>query len=108
MADEGDASPVQRSDEGRDGPVQKLDSLPIEMAKAQIGSAIRDSLPRGASLKEFGDPSQVNRLCDGDVNSILARVWARPDTRRKLVMALADASGFFEARVTLNERKTGT
>jgi hypothetical protein len=80
--------------------------IPLHMAKAQIGSALRRAIKRTeAAMKEFGDSGQVTRFCDGDVPSVFARAWARPETRRELVTALAEASGFYEAETTLRPKK---
>jgi hypothetical protein len=100
-------APVQRLEGHGEPPVQKVDyvEIPLEMAKAQLGSALRTTIRvTGAALKEFGDPSQVNRVCDGDIPSVLARAWARPHTRKELIKALADASGQFTVSTQINEK----
>jgi hypothetical protein len=103
-------SPVNRLDGPRptgETAVQKLDSLqiPLEMAKAQIGKAFAKTIARSASvLKDFGDPSQVKRFCDGDVSTVLAKAWQKPETRRELVKALAEESDMFDVRTHINER----
>jgi hypothetical protein len=87
--------------------IQKVDyaEIPLEIAKVQIGSALRTTIRvTGAALKEFGDPSQVNRVCDGDIPSVLARAWARPQTRKEFIKALADASGQFNVLTNISEK----
>jgi urease alpha subunit len=75
------------------------------MAKCQIGAALRKSIARTNSvLKDFGDPSLVRRVCDGDVPSVIARAWQRADTRRELVKALAEESGAFDVRCSMFEK----
>lgn len=99
---------VQRLEKSGETGVQKVDvpEITLEMAKVQLGSAVRATLRRtDSSLKEFGDPSQVNRVCDGEVPTVLARVWARVDTRRALVIALADESGLFDIHTQISERR---
>lgn len=102
---------VHRSDKGGESPSPKsgrprdLPEITLEMAKAQLGRAFGKSI-EGASLKEFGDPSQVGRVRDGGVPEPLARAWQRPDTRRAFVLALAEASGLFDVRFTIDERKS--
>lgn len=84
-----------------------LDDIPLAMAKAQLGRAFRDSVEgSGGVFKEFGDKGRISRVCSGeDIPDWLARAWARRRTRRELVLALADESGFFEARMQLTEKK---
>jgi hypothetical protein len=87
--------------------VQKVDSvdMPLEISKKQIGSALRTTIRvTGSALKEFGDPSQVNRVCDGDIPSVLARAWARTHTRKELIKALAEESGLFTVGMQINEK----
>lgn len=105
-------TPVQRLDNGPDHEVQKVDratvleDITLEMAKCHIGQALKKTISRTDSvLKDFGDPSQVKRVCDGDVSSVLARAFMRPDTRRELVRALAEESGWFDVRLVMSERE---
>lgn len=89
------------------GSVQKVDSvdMSLELSKKQIGSALRTTIRvTGSALKEFGDPSQVNRVCDGDIPSVLARAWARSHTRKELIKALAEESGLFSVSMQINEK----
>src|SRR5688572_27314527 len=76
----------------------EIPEIPLQMAKVQLGRAFRDSVKRSdAAFKEFGDRGQMSRICAGDEREIpnwLARAWARPETRKQLVMALASESGF--------------
>jgi hypothetical protein len=100
--------PDKRADDAGETTVRTIDGveIPLHMAKAQIGSALRRAIKRTeAAMKEFGDSGQVTRFCDGDVPSVFARAWARPETRRELVTALAEASGFYEAETTLRPKK---
>jgi hypothetical protein len=89
-------SPVQRLDDVQPRmakvEVQNLDSarnlpeIPLQMAKAQIGAALKKTIQRTDSvLKDFGDSSLVDRFCKGDVPSVFARAWARKETRRELI-----------------------
>jgi hypothetical protein len=101
------SSEVQRLDETgeslspKSGPRQ-LPNISLEMAKAQIGNALRRTI-QGDSLKEYGDPSHVRRVCNGDISEPLARAWAH--RRRELVQALAEESGLFDVHMSISERK---
>jgi len=76
------------------------------MAKAQLGSAVGKALRRTDSvLKDFGDSSQVKRVCEGEIPSVLARVWARPDTREEFLLALMKASGLYDVRHIAERRR---
>lgn len=83
--------------------------MSLQDAKKQLGHAFREGVKRSdAAFKEFGDSGQISRICAGDEREIpnwLARAWVRDDTRYQLVVALAAASGFFETRVTLEQKK---
>lgn len=88
--------------------VQKmdLDAMALQMAKVALGGALHRSIKRTESaLKEFGDPSHVQRVCEGDISSVIARAWARSDTRREFVLALAEASGHFDTEVNLRSKR---
>lgn len=106
--------PVQRLDKQgetespKSGPPDRIGYIPLDMAKAQIGSALRQTIHgTGSALKEFGDPSHVNRVCDGEIPTVIARAWQRANTRRELVRALAEESGLFHVHLSINERKLG-
>lgn len=116
-------APVERLDTGGEGGVQKVDltrvptpkmlsaqlpDLTLEQAKAQFGGSVGAAIRRtDATYKEFGDPALVGRVIGGDISAVLARVWARADTRREFLLAMADASGLFEVQttITLTERR---
>jgi hypothetical protein len=77
----------------RGSKVQKLDdaSITLDMAKAQLGRAIQKTIFRTNSvLKDFGDPSRVKRVCEGDISEVFARAWQRHDRRREFLRALAE------------------
>jgi len=83
-----------------------LPDISLEMAKATLGGAVGSALRRTDSvLKDFGDASQVKRVCDGEIPSVLARVWARPDTRREWLLDLLEKSGLFEVERRISERR---
>lgn len=92
--------------------VKTLDlvEMPLELAKAQLGMAIRHTLKVSkTALKEIADPSLVVRVCEGDkIPDWLARLWVHPDRQRALVEALAEQSGQYRREVSLHERKVGT
>ncbi len=73
------------------------------MAKAKIGRAVRLAISDHVE-KEFGDAALVTRVCQGEVSSVLARVFARPDTCGKWITALAEESGVFDVVTTVTER----
>jgi len=97
---------VHGSENRREGGVRKVDgdAMSVESAKAQLGGAVRHAI-RGRGLKDFGDPSLVKRVCDGEVPTVLAQVWKDPETRRELVTALAEASGLAEVSTTIRIRR---
>lgn len=100
-----DANVLGESGGPKSGP-RDMPEMSLDMAKAQIGSALRQTI-RGDALKEYGDPSHVNRVCDGEIPGPLARAWQRPDRRLEFVRELAKASGLHVVR-TVIEEKTGT
>ena len=83
---------------------REFPEISLDMAKAQIGHALRITIG-GSALKEFGDPSQVKRVCDGEIPAPLARAWQRQDRRRAFVRALAEESGLFDVRLSIDEKK---
>lgn len=92
---------VKRLDERQEARVQKLDEaeITLEMAKAQIGRAVGKVIKRtDAVLKDYGDPSLVKRFCDGEVPSVLARVWQRH--RLELLKAMAENEPRVKVRTT--------
>ncbi len=100
--------PVQRVENDGESAVQKVDleEIPLHMAKAQIGKALHQSITRTDSpLKDFGDPSHVKRVCEGDVPSVIARAWQRADTREEFVIALAKRAGFI-VEMTMRKRES--
>lgn len=101
--------PVQRLENGDEARVQKVDpiDIPLHMAKAQIGSALKDAMKRSdLALKDLGDPSHVRRVCEGDIPNVIARAWSKPETRREFVIALAEASGLAEVETTVRVKRT--
>jgi hypothetical protein len=91
----------------QNGLPRELPAISLQMAKAQIGGALRTTIHRtGASLKEFGDPSRVNRVCDGEIPEALARAWQAEDRRKEFVLALAEASGCFDIHTSINTKRS--
>lgn len=81
-----------------------LNEIPLQMAKAEIGRALHQSITvTDSALKDFGDPSHVKRVCEGDVPSVIARAWQRKDTRDAFVTALAKKAGF-EVEMTMRRK----
>lgn len=91
----------------KNGPRRNLPEIPLEMAKAQIGRTIahmvKVATTEGGGLKDVGDPAQVRRVCAGDFTEVIARAYARDP--REFVKKLAEESGRFDVRVTLDERR---
>jgi hypothetical protein len=97
-------SPVRRreSDSPEKGLPAGLPEKTLHQAKAEIGACLRQTInATGANTKEFGDTSQVARVCDGNIPEPLARAWQTAERRRAFVMALAKASGCFVTEITL-------
>jgi len=102
--------PVKRIDEsGKTRTAEPhLPEMSLETAKAQIGQAGEKAIG-GRARKEFGDPAQVTRFCQGEVSSVLARIWQRPETRGQWIEELARSSGLYDVntRMIRERRKTG-
>lgn len=97
-------SRVSRSETRRPetGLARELPAISLEMAKATIGSCLREAIDvTGANTKEFGDTAQVARVCMGQIPEPLARVWMTEDRRRAFIVSLARASGCFKVITTL-------
>lgn len=85
--------------------VDELFTLDLEMAKAQLGGAVKTALTRtDSAMKEFGTPQVVDRLCRGELSDVLGRIWARPDTREEFVLALVKASGLYIVESQIRRR----
>lgn len=92
---------VKRLDEGHEARIQKLD-MSLEEAKSRVGRAVKAAIRRSdASLKDFGDPSQVNRWTLGE-NPNVARLFQRADTRREFIRALAEEDGAARVRMSID------
>lgn len=88
------------------GPSTVLPDVSLESAKKQFGRALRRSITDiDAPLKEFGDPSHVTRVLEGEIPNVIARVWMRASS--EMVEALARESGKFDVHRTISERKVG-
>jgi len=100
---EGDAPhPLRASAQGGTG---ELFPLELQMAKAQLGGAIKSALVRTDSpMKEFGTPAVVERMCRGELSDVLGRIWARADTREEFVEALVKASGLYVVERQIRRR----
>lgn len=70
----------------------------LEIAKKSFGRALKVAIG-DSSLKEFGDPSLVNRITDGDISNVIGRVWQRNGL--ELVKALAKESGLARVHTTI-------
>jgi hypothetical protein len=95
---------ARRAGDGEAG-VKKVDlgEIPLEMAKVQLGTALKKTIDRsGSAYKDFGDPGLVSRAVAGEVPGWLARAWQRKKTRRELLIALAEGSdGVAKARTEI-------
>lgn len=104
VADPIASSPLNRMDKlaaiEAKASVQRMD-LPedsLEIAKKSFGRAVKVAIG-DSSLKEFGDPSLVNRITDGDISNVIGRVWQRNGLA--LVKALAKESGAARVHTTI-------
>jgi hypothetical protein len=101
-----ESHPVHEPAQNGAGEPFTLDNLPLHIAKAQLGGAVKTALRRTDSvLKEFGTPAVVDRMCRGEVSDVLGRIWARPDTREEFLLALMKASGLYDVRHIAERRK---
>ena len=72
----------------------------LDHAKAAIGRAIAKALARtGSPLKKFGDKGQIHRWTTGRENPNFARLWLCRDTRRELIVALAEESDVAQVEI---------
>jgi hypothetical protein len=65
-----------------------LPEIPLEMAKASIGRAVRDAIG-DEPLKVYGDDSMMAKVIAGEkVPEYLARIYRNPDARRRYALSL--------------------
>jgi hypothetical protein len=80
-------------------------AIPLHMAKCQLGGAMQKAINKtDSTLKEFGTPQVVERMCKGELSDVLGRIWARPDTREEFLLALLKASGLFSIETQIKRR----
>lgn len=83
--------------------------MPLDEARAAVGRVVRRVIKRTDSvLKHFGDKGQVARWCAGQENPNFATFWQRPETRRELVLAMAEESGLADVQMTVVLRKVAS
>jgi hypothetical protein len=78
-------------EESRDhGAVKNLDHVPLVMAKAKVGKAIKEAVG-SAPLKQFGNEGLMSALISGEkVPDYLARIYDDPDALWRFAMALLE------------------
>lgn len=103
---------VHREPEAPQEPVNKvhrlLDGVPLEMAKARIGGAVRQAIGDRA-LKEFGHKGLMHAVCSGEkVPDYLARIAQDDEARRRFAMALLedDSDVVITTTITIQQKRT--
>ena len=81
---------VQKSDGPREAPTgnRTLPEIPLEMAKAGIGRAIKSAIGDDP-MKVYGDDSLMAKVISGErVPDYLARIYNRPEACRRYAISL--------------------
>jgi len=81
---------VRQPDEPREALTgnRTLPEIPLEMAKAGIGRAIKHAIG-DEPLKVYGDDSMMAKVISGErVPDYLARIYNRPEARRRYALSL--------------------
>lgn len=81
---------VASAPEGTDNKVDRLQAVPLDMAKAKVGAAMKRAMD-GRALKEFGEKSFISNVHSGEkVPEYFARVYMDPVARRRFALALLE------------------
>ena len=81
---------VQRTDSPSEAPTgnRTLPDIPLEMAKAGIGRAIKSAIGDDP-LKVYGDDSMMAKVISGErIPDYLARIYRNPEARRRYAVSL--------------------
>lgn len=74
--------------------------VPLEMAKARLGHAVRKAIG-GSPLKAYGHKGLVSAVCEGSkVPEYLARIYLDPTARRRFAFALLENDNEVELETT--------
>lgn len=70
------------------GAVKKIDSLPLDDAKARVGRAVKDAIG-DQPFKVYGDEGQMSKVVTGEkVPDYMARIYRNPEARRRYAVSL--------------------
>lgn len=85
----------------------RLSEIPLEMARISMGEAIARGI--GPSpYKTYGDTGLIAKVVNGEkVPDYLARLYANPDARQRLALALLDGLDGVEKELTVRIKKVG-
>jgi hypothetical protein len=102
---------VRQPDEPREAPSENrtLPEIPLAMAKAGIGLAIKNAIG-DQPLKVYGDDSRMAKVISGEgVPDYLARIYRNPDARRRYALSLLRGDPNVRIRTTVDwdEEKAG-
>ena len=81
---------VQRTDSPSEAPTENrtLPDIPLEMAKAGLGRAIKSAIGDDP-LKVYGDDSMMAKVISGErIPDYLARIYRNPEARRRYAVSL--------------------
>ena len=81
---------VQRADSPSEAPTENrtLPDIPLEMAKAGLGRAIKSAIGDDP-LKVYGDDSMMAKVISGErIPDYLARIYRNPEARRRYAVSL--------------------
>jgi hypothetical protein len=87
---DGEAQRLHRDDSSSPSAVRNLHHVPLVMAKAKVGKAIKEAIGN-APLKQFGHEGLMSALISGEkVPDYLARIYDDPDALWRFAMALLE------------------
>lgn len=79
-----------------------LPEIPLEMAKAGIGRAIKSAIGDD-SMKVYGDDSLMAKVISGErIPDYLARIYRNPDARRRYALELLKGDPRVRIRTTVD------
>lgn len=91
------------------GSVLKVDRLPVEAGKANVGAAVRSAIGDDP-LRVYGDEAFMSKVISGEkVPDYLGRIASRPDALRRYALSLLKADPNVRIRTTVDwdEEKAG-
>lgn len=109
LAEVNRVQPANGDGNGAVNEVHRLEDVPLQMAKADLGRAVGQAI-EGRAFKEFGAKSLISGVVSGEkVPEYLARIYLDPAARRRLALALLkdDEAVTMRTVIEIDERKVG-